>query len=114
MTTNLVLSEAFSLGVKAGMNPQTLYEVISESSGNSFTLHNFANGLFKRDFTPGFQIDLGAKDVGLAADMGKMLGVPMIISNIVQQKFIEAQAKVGERCHSWNSSIARRGCWDSH
>jgi len=93
MTTNLVLSEAFSLGVKAGMNPQMLYDVISESSGNSFTLHNFANGLFKRDFTPGFQINLAEKDVGLAVDMGKTLGVPMIISSIARQRFIEAQSK---------------------
>jgi 3-hydroxyisobutyrate dehydrogenase-like beta-hydroxyacid dehydrogenase len=77
--------------VKAGADPQTLFEAISKSSGNTQAMHQFPNSLFKGNFAPGFQVDLAAKDVGLATDMGRRLRVPMELSNLVQQRYIEAQ-----------------------
>ena len=91
MTLGVVLSEAFSIGVKAGVDPMTLYEAISMSSGETRQMHTFLNTLFQGNFKPGFKLDLGAKDVGLATDMGRALKVPMEISNLVQQKYVEAQ-----------------------
>ena len=91
MTLGVVLSEAFSIGVKAGVDPMTLYEAISMSSGETRQMHTFPNTLFQGNFKPGFKLDLGAKDVGLATDMGRALKVPMEISNLVQQKYVEAQ-----------------------
>ncbi len=91
MTLGVVLSEAFSIGVKAGVDPMTLYEAISMSSGETRQMHTFPNTLFEGNFKPGFKLDLGAKDVGLATDMGRALKVPMEISNLVQQKYVEAQ-----------------------
>ena len=49
------------------------------------------SGLFKGNFKPGFQLDLAAKDIGLATDMGRKLRVPMEIGNIVQQRYIDGQ-----------------------
>ena len=91
MTLGVVLSEAFSIGVKAGVDPMTLYKAISMSSGETRQMHTFPNTLFEGNFKPGFKLDLGAKDVGLATDMGRALKVPMEISNLVQQKYVEAQ-----------------------
>ena len=91
MTLGVVLSEAFSIGVKAGVDPMTLYEAISMSSGETRQMHTFPDTLFEGNFKPGFKLDLGAKDVGLATDMGRALKVPMEISNLVQQKYGEAQ-----------------------
>ena len=76
LSCSVLLSEAFSLGVKAGVDPQ-----------------GFPNGLFKGNFEPGFMVDLAAKDVGLATEMGRRLRVPMEISNIVQQRYIDSQNK---------------------
>ena len=93
LSCSVLLSEAFSLGVKAGVDPQTLFDAIKGSSGNTQTMQGFPNGLFKGNFEPGFMVDLAAKDVGLATEMGRRLRVPMEISNIVQQRYIDSQNK---------------------
>ncbi len=91
LSVGVILSEAFTLGVKAGVPPQVLFEAISKSSGNTQSMQNFPNGLFRGNFEPGFQLDLAAKDVGLATEMGRELRVPMELANVVQQRYIEAQ-----------------------
>ena len=65
----------------------------------------FPNGLFKGNFEPGFQVDLAAKDVGLATEMGRRLRVPMEMSNVAQQRYIVAQNKGWGRLAS--PSVAR-------
>ena len=93
MTLGVVLSEAFSLGVKAGVDPMTLYNAVSMSSGETRQMHTFPSGLFEGNFEPGFKLELGSKDVGLATNLGRSLRVPMDVSNLIQQKYVEAQNK---------------------
>ena len=93
MTLGVVLSEAFSLGVKAGVAPMTLYNAVAMSSGATRQMHTFPTGLFEGNFEPGFKLDLGSKDVGLATNLGRSLRVPMEVSNLVHQKYVEAQNK---------------------
>ena len=91
MTLGVVLSEALSMGVKAGVDPMTLYNAISASTGNTAHMKSYPDTLFKGNFEPGFKLDLGAKDVGLATDLGRKLRVPMKVSNLIQQTYINAQ-----------------------
>jgi len=91
LSVGVLLSEAFSMGVKWGVDAQTLYEAVSGSSGNTNSMHGFPNGIFKRNFEPGFALDLAAKDVGLATQLGRDLRVPMEMSNIAQQRYIDGQ-----------------------
>jgi 3-hydroxyisobutyrate dehydrogenase len=91
LSVGVLLSEAFSLGVKWGVDAQTLYDAVSGSSGNTNSMHGFPNGIFQRNFDPGFQLDLAAKDVGLATQLGRELRVPMEMSNIAQQRYIAGQ-----------------------
>ena len=91
LSVGVLLSEAFTMGVKAGVPPETLFEAVSKSSGNTQAMQGFPAGLFKGNFEPGFQLDLAAKDVGLATEMGRRLRVPMDLSNLVQQRYIEGQ-----------------------
>ena len=56
-------------------------------------MHTFPTGLFEGNFEPGFKLDLGSKDVGLATNLGRSLRVPMDVSNLIQQKYVEAQKK---------------------
>lgn len=91
LSVGVLLSEAFSMGVKWGVDAQTLYEAVSGSSGNTNSMHGFPNGIFKRNFEPGFALDLAAKDVGLATQLGRELRVPMEMSNIAQQRYIDGQ-----------------------
>ena len=91
LSVGVLLSEAFTLGVKWGVDAQTLYKAVSQSSGNTTSMHGFPNGIFQRKFEPGFQLDLAAKDVGLATQLGRELRVPMEMSNIAQQRYIAGQ-----------------------
>ena len=93
MTLGVVLSEALTMGVKAGVEPMTLYKAISASTGNTAHMKSYPDTLFKGNFEPGFKLDLGAKDVGLATDLGRKLRVPMKVSNLIQQSYINAQNK---------------------
>ena len=74
---NLVASEAFVLGAAAGIEPETLLEVFDGTDAKSFWLTDyFAPRVRRRDFEPGFSVDLQYKDHRLASDLGRQLGVP--------------------------------------
>lgn len=77
--TLLVAScEAVSMGVKAGIDPKILIEVISNSSGNNLAINTkFKNKVLNRDFNPGFTIDLLLKDMSIALELAQSLGLEM-------------------------------------
>ena len=53
------VAEAMTLGVKAGIDPKVLYDVISVSSGRSYALEAKMPGfVLKGNFEPGFAVDL--------------------------------------------------------
>jgi len=89
----LVAAEAFQVGVAAGIDPQRLYEVLSTSGGRS---HHFVNRFPKAlagDFTPGFTIALGEKDLGLGLDLARAVGVPTPTASIVRAMYGVAMAE---------------------
>ena len=91
MGIGVLLSEALTLGVKAGVDLATLADVIAHSSGSSKRLtEKFSRYLFQGNFEPGFATALAAKDVRLATDLGREYGVPMDLSNLVDQRHVEA------------------------
>jgi 3-hydroxyisobutyrate dehydrogenase len=87
-----VAAEAMVLGVKAGMDPQRLFDILSTSGGRSHHfLKRFPNVL-AGDFAPRFSIALSRKDLGLAARMAESLGVPMLTTSVVRQVYEVAAA----------------------
>ena len=94
MGIGVLLSEALTLGVKAGVDLATLADVIAHSSGSSRRLtEKFPRFLFQGNFEPGFATALAAKDVRLATDLGREYGVSMDLSNLVDQRHVEAMFK---------------------
>lgn len=88
-----VAAEAMVLGVRAGMDPQRLFEVLSTSGGRSHHfLKRFPNVL-AGDFTPYFSIALSRKDLSLALRMAESLGVPMLATSTVRQVYEAAAAQ---------------------
>jgi 2-hydroxymethylglutarate dehydrogenase len=86
-------AEALVLGVKAGLDPHMMQEIIGVSSGNSYALSaKMPNFILKGNFEPGFAIDLQYKDLELASQTGKDLGVPLYLGNLAQQVFEQARA----------------------
>lgn len=88
------LAEAMVLGVKAGIAPEVLNAIIGKSSGASYALAAKYEKFFsKGNFEPGFMIDLQYKDLQLAVDTAKDLGVPLLLGNVAQQIYETARAK---------------------
>lgn len=80
---NLVAAEAFVLGAAAGFSPAQLLEVFDGTDARSYHLTDYAAPrLARRDFEPGFSIDLQAKDHRLAGDLGRSLGVPLPLNDL--------------------------------
>jgi len=95
------IGEAFSLGVKAGLDPQTIYQAIRGGLAGSQVLDAKAPMIFGRNFRPGFKVKLHHKDLHNALSTAKDLGIPMPLSSLVQQIFVSLMAEgKGEEDHS--------------
>jgi 3-hydroxyisobutyrate dehydrogenase len=92
LTSNAIMAEAFVLGVKAGVDPQTLWEVASTGTANNWDLQRYPKFTFIGNFEPGFRLSLGLKDIGLAVQLGREYGVPLSVGASVEQSFRAAQA----------------------
>ena len=90
---NLVaVAEALVMGVKAGLDPRTIYEVVRVSTGTSSAFERRVPKILARDFTPGGTIDVYYKDQELETAFAKQLGVPVLLANVSQQVYQMARA----------------------
>jgi 3-hydroxyisobutyrate dehydrogenase-like beta-hydroxyacid dehydrogenase len=102
----VVSSEALAMGVKAGLDPKVMLDIINASSGrNSATQDKFPRAVLPRTFDFGFTTGLSYKDVGLCVDEAEAMGVPMVAGAIVRQMLAITNAKFGP--NSDFTSIAR-------
>jgi 3-hydroxyisobutyrate dehydrogenase-like beta-hydroxyacid dehydrogenase len=81
----LAMMEGVALGVKAGLDPMTIYEVVKASSGGSKALERIPNALIPRKFEPGFKVALMNKDLDTFNTIAKELHVPVSFANVAQQ-----------------------------
>jgi 3-hydroxyisobutyrate dehydrogenase-like beta-hydroxyacid dehydrogenase len=105
-----LLNEALVMGVKAGIDARTLYEVMNVSSASRF-VQGVPRLLERRFDEPTFTLALAAKDVGLAVALGREHTVPMPASAAVEQALLAATvAGHGGRASSasmlWLESLA--------
>lgn len=98
----LATSEAFTLGEKQGIDPETLYEIISRASGSCWAMlnHNPVPGVVEtaaanRDYTPGFAAGMMLKDLRLAQDAAARADVASPLG-------AEAAALYGVFCNNGN------------
>jgi 3-hydroxyisobutyrate dehydrogenase-like beta-hydroxyacid dehydrogenase len=91
-----VSSEAMAMGVKAGLDPQVLLDIINAGSGrNSATEDKFPRAILPGTFDFGMATALFLKDVRLCVDEAESLGVPMIVGSTVRQMFAVTNARFG-------------------
>jgi 3-hydroxyisobutyrate dehydrogenase len=88
------VAEAFTLGVKAGADVDTMAKIIGVSTGASWQLSNqFQLRAFRGDFQPGFMTDLLYKDLGLALDLASEKTTPAVMTALTRQLFEQARAE---------------------
>ncbi len=93
-TALAITAEVMVLGVKAGLDPNTLLAVFNASTGrNSATQDKFPKAVVNRSFDYGFKAGLLYKDLKLCMEQAEALSVPMWVGNSVRQiwEFVVSQ-----------------------
>jgi 3-hydroxyisobutyrate dehydrogenase-like beta-hydroxyacid dehydrogenase len=81
---NIACAEALVMGVKAGVDPKVMLDVVNASSGRSDSSERrYPDFVLKRDFKSGFRQQLLHKDIKLCMQEAAAQGTPMWIGNTV-------------------------------
>jgi len=95
------VGEALTLGVKAGLDPQVIFQAIRGGLAGSTVMEAKVPMIISRNFKPGFKIKLHHKDLNNALSTGKDLGVSLPFTSLVQQVLVSLLAEgKGENDHS--------------
>ncbi len=79
----LAVSEALVFAQAGGLDLRKTLEAVEAGAAGSWMLSNRGPQCIERDWRPGFTIDLQQKDLRLALDAGKQLGVPLLGTGMV-------------------------------
>jgi 3-hydroxyisobutyrate dehydrogenase/2-hydroxy-3-oxopropionate reductase len=100
LTQNLILSnllqafnEGLVLSTKAGLDPELMLDILNHSAARSGLIAFKAPYVFACNFETNFALKWMHKDVGLALESGKELGVPLPLTGLTQQMFQAALAR---------------------
>lgn len=88
----VLIIEGLALGAKAGLDPEQMFETISNTTGNSVAFQYSAPRILKREFD-GIRMDITFKDVELQTQLAKSMGMPMFMANAALQVYQMARAK---------------------
>ena len=83
-------AEAMALGLREGVNPEELYEVITHSAGNSWMFENRMQHVLAADYTPLSSVDIFVKDLGLVLDLARSSKFPLPLTSTAHQMFMQA------------------------
>jgi 3-hydroxyisobutyrate dehydrogenase len=86
------LAEVFTLGVKAGVDPVTLFRAVRQGAlGRQRTFDRLVDQFLPGKFEPpAFALRLAHKDISLATELGRELGVPMRVAALAHAEMTEA------------------------
>ncbi|MFF2177183.1 NAD(P)-dependent oxidoreductase [Lysinibacillus sp. NPDC058147] len=97
------VAETIVLGEKMGIRADTLYEVLSNSYGQSRIYErNFLEYMKNDNYQPGFSTNLLSKDLKLAKNMAEKVGVPLRIGN----KLVDLYSDISQQGYGENDMSA--------
>ena len=85
-------AEAMALGIREGVDAKAIYEVITNSAGNSWMFENRMAHVLAADYTPLSAVDIFVKDLGLVLDTARASKFPLPLSATAHQMFMQASA----------------------
>lgn len=86
----ITVAEGLALAEKEGINPDLMYDVIKESSGNSYVFEKKFNNTASGNFAAGFRTALMRKDLGIALSLGEGLELPL--AKLAYEYYLKAGA----------------------
>ncbi|HYI85033.1 MAG TPA: NAD-binding protein, partial [Acetobacteraceae bacterium] len=88
-----VAAEAMALGIRAGVEPRALYDIVTSAAGNSWMFENRVPHILDADETPRSAVDIFVKDLGLVGDLAQSVAFPAPLAAQALQLFISARAQ---------------------
>jgi len=85
-------AEAMALGLREGVDPEALYDVITHSAGNSWMFENRMAHVLAGDYTPLSAVDIFVKDLGLVLDTARASKFPLPLAATAHQMFMQASS----------------------
>jgi L-threonate 2-dehydrogenase len=85
-------AEAMALGIRAGADPQTLYDVIITAAGNSWMFQNRVPHILAGDDTPLSAVNIFVKDLGIVLDQARAYTFPLPLASAAHQLYLAAAA----------------------
>ncbi len=86
-TMYAAISETLVYGAKAGVDPETIIEVLSGGSAQSRLLETKGPTMIAHQFDPGFRVELMRKDLSIAQATAKDINAPLPLSALVTQLY---------------------------
>ncbi len=96
-STIVAISEAFTLAIKAGISPDTLFEVLKGATANGAILNSKVPAYLNDNYAPGFQLKLMCKDLGIITSVAKKLGTPTLAASLVEQVYNMCKEEHGDK-----------------
>lgn len=103
MTANI---EALTLARKAGLDPELAREIFLTATGGNTLLDTWVPRFLLQDsYEGGFALRLMYKDLGLARELGRVAGSPLLLGNLVHELHGMYAASSGDRDYSFVSKL---------
>ncbi|WAC29545.1 L-threonate dehydrogenase [Ancylobacter sp. SL191] len=84
--------EAIAFAARQGLDIAKVYEVITQSAGNSWMFENRMPHVLDGDYTPRSAVDIFVKDLGIIQDMARGAKFPVPVSAAALQMFLMTSA----------------------
>jgi 3-hydroxyisobutyrate dehydrogenase len=90
-------AEVLTVGVRAGVDLATLRRcLLASPAASNFLDRDVLSVLERGDYDDSFALALACKDLGLAVDLAREVGVPAEVSAVVEQIYRRARAQYGD------------------
>lgn len=92
----LASAEALALGVRAGLDPEKLTEIINHSTGRTYATEiKFPRDVFTGTYNAGFTVAQYLKDLNLAQGLADDLRVPTPLAALTRQLWLQIISREG-------------------
>lgn len=89
----LAVGEALLFAQAGGLDLEKTLNAVAGGAAGSWMLSNRGSQAIKRDWRPGFTIDLQQKDLRLALEAASELGIPVLATSMVSNLYRTLQAR---------------------
>jgi len=89
----LAVSEALLFAQAGGLDLEKTLNAVAGGAAGSWMLSSRGTQAIRRDWRPGFTIDLQQKDLRLALEMAAELGIPVLATSLVSNLYRTLQAR---------------------